>query len=124
MAAIPRVKPSITGHGMKVTARPSPVAPAIRTRTPAITVTTATLPTPCRATIGARITAIAPVGPDTCTCDPPKTAATSPATTAVINPAAAPTPELIPKARANGRATTPTVTPARMSRRQERGSSA
>lgn len=66
---------------------------------------------------------MAPVGPDTWTWDPPKTAATRPATTAVIRPAAAPTPELIPNANASGRATTPTVTPARMSRRQERGAS-
>ena len=65
MIAMPRVKPSMTGHGMKVTARPRPVTPATTTMTPANAVTSATLPTPCWATIGARTTAIAPVGPDT-----------------------------------------------------------
>lgn len=65
MAAIPRVNPSITGHGMNVTARPNPVAPAASTMSPPSTVTRATLPTPCRTTIGASTTAIAPVGPDT-----------------------------------------------------------
>ena len=41
---------------------------------------------------------MAPVGPDTWTFEPPKTAATMPATTAVTRPAAAPTPELMPNA--------------------------
>ena len=36
-------------------------------------------PTPCAATIGASTTTIAPVGPETCTFDPPNTAATTPA---------------------------------------------
>lgn len=124
MAAMPRVNPSMTGHGMNVTARPSPVTPAATTSKPASTVTRATLPRPCATTIGASTTAIAPVGPDTWTLDPPNTAATSPATTAVMSPAAAPTPELIPNASASGRATTPTVTPARMSRRHDCGRSA
>ena len=119
IAAMPRVNPSITGQGMKVTARPSPVIPAVSTSTPASRVTSAMLPRPCWATIGASTTAMAPVGPDTWTFDPPKTAATSPATTAVVSPAAAPTPELMPNASASGRATTPTVTPARASRRQD-----
>ena len=119
MAAMPRVNPSITGHGMNVTARPTPVTPATTTMTPARMVTAATLPSPYCATIGASTTVIAPVGPDTWTCDPPNTAATRPATTAVTRPAAAPTPELIPNASASGNATTPTVTPARTSRRHE-----
>ena len=111
----------MTGHGMNVTARPSPVHPAVRTISPARTVTSTRLPVPCWETIGARTTAMAPVGPDTWTWEPPNTAATRPATTAVISPAAAPTPELIPNASASGSATTPTVMPARMSRRQVRG---
>ena len=65
MAAIPRVKPSITGQGMNVTARPRPVIPAATTSTPASTVTRAMLPAPCSETIGASTTAIAPVGPET-----------------------------------------------------------
>ncbi len=118
IAAMPRVNPSITGHGMNVTARPRPTTPATSTIRPDMMVTIAMLPIPCSATIGARITAIAPVGPDTWTCDPPKTAATSPATTAVMSPAAAPTPDEMPNASASGNATTPTVTPARTSARQ------
>lgn len=42
--------------------------------------------------MGASTTAIAPVGPDTWTWEPPKIAATAPAMTAVVNPAAAPAP--------------------------------
>ncbi len=76
-------------------------------------------PTPCSSTIGASTTTIAPVGPDTCTCDPPKMAAMSPATIAVMRPASAPTPELTPNAKASGSATIPTVIPASTSLRQE-----
>ena len=47
---------------------------------------------------------MAPVGPLTCTFDPPNTAATMPATTAVTSPAAGPTPELTPNASASGMA--------------------
>lgn len=65
IAAMPSVKPSITGQGMNVTARPRPVIPAASTINPARTVTSATLPMPCWATIGASTTAMAPVGPDT-----------------------------------------------------------
>ena len=46
MAAMPRVKPSTTGQGMKATARPSPLAPRIMTSSPASTETRAMLPTP------------------------------------------------------------------------------
>ena len=56
-------EPSITGHGMNVTARPRPTTPATSTIRPDMMVTIAMLPIPCSATIGARITAIAPVGP-------------------------------------------------------------
>ncbi len=86
--------------------------------TPASTATTGTTPTPYCTTIGASTTTIAPVGPDTCTFDPPKTAATTPATIAVMRPTSAPTPELTPNASARGSATTPTVTPASRSPRQ------
>ena len=61
---------------------------------------------------------MAPVGPETCRLDPPNTAATIPATIAVITPAAAPIPEVIPNASAKGRATIPTVSPAMRSARQ------
>ena len=62
--------------------------------------------------IGTSTTVIAPVGPDTCRLDPPKTAANAPATTAVVRPAAAPSPEEIPKPSASGSATIATVRPA------------
>ena len=124
IVAIPRVNPSMTGHGMNDTARPSRATPARTTRTPAMSVTTATAPTPCFATIGARTTTMAPVGPDTWTCEPPNTAATSPATIAVTSPASAPAPDAMPKPSARGSATMPTVSPASRSPRHERGSSA
>ena len=63
---------------------------------------------------------MAPVGPDTCRFEPPKTAATAPATTAVTSPASAPSPDVAPNAKANGSATIATVTPAIRSRRGER----
>ena len=54
--------------------------------------------------------------------EPPKTAAMTPATIAVIKPLSAPAPELTPNANANanGRATIPTVTPATRSPRHVR----
>ncbi len=45
---------------------------------------------------GLGTTAIAPVGLDTWKFDPPKTPATSPATIAVVRPAEAPSPVVIP----------------------------
>ena len=118
MTAIPRVKPSMTGQGMKDTERPSRRAPAMSTMRPARRLTVATAATPCCATIGSSTTTIAPVGPETCTFEPPKTAAMMPATIAVMSPASALTPELTPKPRASGSATMPTVTPATRSDRQ------
>ncbi len=44
--AIPTVKPSMTGHGMYPTSRPSFSAPTASTITPPSTDTTATAPTP------------------------------------------------------------------------------
>ena len=93
------------------------------TMNPAMSVTSATAPTPCVETTGARTTTMAPVGPDTWTCEPPNTAATSPATIAVTSPASAPAPDAMPKPSASGSATMPTVSPASMSERHERGSS-
>ena len=61
--------------------------------TPAITHSSASTAAPCAATIGASTTTIAPVGPETCTFDPPNTAATTPAMIAVTSPASAPAPD-------------------------------
>ena len=112
MTAMPSVKPSITGHGITATARPSRSTAAMSTMTPAMIVTSATTPAPCAATMGPSTTTIAPVGPDTWMFEPPNTAATSPATIAVMSPASAPAPELTPNASASGSATMPTVRPA------------
>ncbi|MEZ5261853.1 MAG: hypothetical protein R2755_08755 [Acidimicrobiales bacterium] len=86
--------------------------------------TTNTASIPYWATIGTRTTVMAPVGPETCSDDPPNTAATRPATMAVVNPEAAPSPEVTPKARARGSATTPTVSPASRSARHDARTSA
>ena len=87
ITAMPTVNPSITGHGMYARSRPTRASDATTTSTPAIRPTSKTACAPYRETIGTRTTAIAPVGPDTCTFEPPNTAATTPATIAVIRPA-------------------------------------
>jgi hypothetical protein len=58
------------------------------------------------------MTVIAPVGPLTWNLEPPKRAAKKPAIIAVVNPAAADIPEVIPKPIARGKATIATVIPA------------
>jgi hypothetical protein len=116
MTAMPRVKPSTTGSGMYCMYRPAPAKASAMRKTPAMMPTTSTPDPPNWATMGSSTTVIAPVGPLTCRLLPPKTAATNPATIAVTSPAAAPMPEATPKARASGRATKATVTPATMSR--------
>ena len=57
----------------------------------------------------------APVGPPICTFEPPKSDTISPATIAVIIPFSGVTPDAIPNAIANGRATIPTIIPANKS---------
>src|SRR5437763_17033094 len=96
--------------------------PATTTTAPARTPTVKTALAPYWCTTGTNTTVMAPVGPETCTLEPPNTAATSPATIAVISPAVAPSPLVIPNASANGNATTPTLMPASTSCRHERGS--
>ncbi|CAB4708954.1 unannotated protein [freshwater metagenome] len=72
--------------------------------------------------MGTRTTVIAPVGPLTWNREPPKIAAKNPATIAVMRPAPALMPVVIPKARASGSATTPTAIPANKSSRHDRNS--
>ncbi len=115
---MPVVKPSTTGNGTISMARPMALSPIRITITPAITASSGTCWTPCWAITGSNTTVIAPVGPEICRWLPPNTAATMPATTAVIRPAAAPTPDATPKPSASGNATMPTVTPASRSRAQ------
>src|SRR6185312_2408626 len=120
ITAIPSVKPSMTGQGMYETTLPSFRIPPSTTITPAMRLTSATVPAPWAATTGPSTTTIAPVGPDTWMFDPPKTAAITPATIAVMSPLSAPAPELTPNARASGSATIPTVMPATTSPRHVR----
>ena len=84
MLAMPMVNPSTTGHGTNVTARPRPHSPGHH-HPAGDDPHQDTASTPKRDTIGTRTTVIAPVGPYTCTFDPPKTAATTPATIAVTS---------------------------------------
>ena len=57
----------------------------------------------------------APVGPPICTRLPPNSEMRKPAMMAVMMPFSGDTPEAMPKAMANGRATMPTMMPARRS---------
>ena len=61
--------------------------------------------------IKATITVIGPVGPDICLGVPPNKEAKNPTNIAPYNPVSAPIPELTPKARPRGRATTAAVIP-------------
>ncbi len=118
IAAMPTAKPSITGHGMNARNRPNRSTPDTSTIRPARMPIAATAPAPSCATSGTSTTVIAPVGPETWKFEPPNTPAIRPATIAVVSPAAAPRPVVMPNARASGSATTATVTPAIASSRQ------
>ena len=61
--------------------------------------------------IKATITVIGPVGPDICLGVPPNKDAKNPTNIAPYNPVYAPIPELTPKARPRGKATTAAVIP-------------
>ncbi len=87
--------------------------------TPASTASGYTTARPWLATNGISTTVIAPVGPLTCRFEPPKIAATAPATTAVTRPMVGPTPVATLNASASGSATMPTVSPAARSRPQD-----
>ena len=113
--AMPLVKPTTTMRGMYRTAEPNPVTPIRTRKMPAMKVTSASPLMPKRAKMPATITTKAPVGPPICVREPPKAEITKPATTAVYRPACGVTPEAMPKAIASGKATRPTVTPARRS---------
>ena len=62
-------------------------------------------------TIEALSTVIGAVGPDICVEVPPNKAAKKAMNAAPKSPADAPSPDCSPKAKANGRATTPAVSP-------------
>jgi hypothetical protein len=76
---------------------------------------------PYLATIPNPTTTNAPVGPPICVEEPPKAEIAKPATIAQYRPDCGGTPDAIAKAIAKGRATRPTVTPARRSDANRRG---
>ena len=61
--AIPRVKPSITGHGTLLIIEPALMRPRIRVNSPAKKPSGIRASTPYLLTIGTNTTVIAPVGP-------------------------------------------------------------
>ena len=87
-------------------------APITTNIIPAITVAMASPSIPKLCIIPYTITMKAPVGPPICTELPPRRETINPPIIAVINPFSGLTPEAIPNAMANGRATIPTMIPA------------
>ena len=87
ITAMPFVKPTTTGRGMNLTAVPKPVAPRIRSSTPAIRVHMNNPSTPYFATIPNTTTTNAPVGPPIWVEDPPRAEIAKPATIAQYRPA-------------------------------------
>ncbi len=71
ITAMPLVKPTITGRGMKRMAPPMPLRPSSTSMTPPIIVQRKRPATPWVATMPAMTTTNAPVGPPIWTIDPP-----------------------------------------------------
>ena len=82
MMAMPLVKPTTTGRGMKLMALPMPVAPSRTSITPPIIVHMKRPATPCCATMLETTTTKAPVGPPIWTIDPPSAEIRKPVTIA------------------------------------------
>ena len=82
MTAMPLVKPTTTGRGMKRMALPIPVRPRRTSITPAIIVHTNRPAMPCVATMPAATIRNAPVGPPIWTIDPPPAEMIAPVTIA------------------------------------------
>jgi len=82
MTAMPLVKPTTTGRGMKRMALPMPARPSSTSITPAIIVQMNRPGTPCVATMPATTTTKAPVGPPIWTIEPPPAEMISPVTMA------------------------------------------
>ena len=97
VTAIPTVKPSSTGQGTNWIDAPEAGRGPSEDDHPGDDGDRRNGPVPSWATIGASTTAMAPVGPETCTDDPPKTAATMPATMAVMIPAVGSDPRRDPE---------------------------
>ena len=79
ITAMPAVKPTITGSGMKRMTAPSRASPISTSITPAISVAISSPLTPNCATTPARITMKAPVGPAIWIREPPSSATATPA---------------------------------------------
>ena len=110
--AIPLVKPTTMGYGIYLMMVPRWSTPNMMRNTPAISVAIVRPSNPYCWMMPYIIIMNAPVGPPICTFEPPKTEMSRPATMAVMIPFSGVTPEAIPKAMANGRATMPTMIPA------------
>ena len=80
--AMPLVKPTTTGRGMKLIALPMPVAPSTTSMTPPIIVHMKSPSTPCCATMPETTTTNAPVGPPIWTIEPPSAEMRKPVTIA------------------------------------------
>ena len=109
--AMPLVNPVTKGRGKNLIRLPMRNRPIINNMIPAITVHINKLTYPYCKIIPYTITINAPVGPPTCTRDPPNAEIIKPAIIAVKIPASGFAPEAMANAIAKGKAITPTVTP-------------
>ena len=112
VSAIPLVKPTTIGYGMKWNMVPMRQSPITIRMIPAIIVATVSPAIPYCPTMPATMTMNAPVGPPIKKREPPKTETRNPATIAVMSPCWGVTPLAIPNAIASGRAMIPTIIPA------------
>ena len=113
--AIPFVKPTITGFGIRRIYFPSFNRPIIISKIPARTIEPTNPSMPYLSTMETSTTVIAPVGPEICALVPPNMEVIIPVQIAPYTPAAAPAPESTPKLSASGRATNATEIPPMMS---------
>lgn len=109
--AMPLVKPTTKGWGMKRSSEPNFSKPNIIMKTPARMVEIISPSRPYCATTPAMMTTKAPVGPPICTRLPPNSEIRNPAMMAVTKPFSGDTPEATANAIANGKATMPTIMP-------------
>ncbi len=82
-AAMPVVKPVVTGYGMYLMRSPSRKAPIATSRPPAMNPAVSSPERPYLVTIGARMTTNAAVGPVTWNLQPPRSETEKPAKMAV-----------------------------------------
>ncbi len=121
IAAIPAVKPTVTGKGMNLTKLPSRRTPAAASISPDRKVARISPSGPCCATVAATRTMKAPAGPPIWKREPPSSDTRKPPTTAVCSPCAGVAPEAMAIAIDKGSATMATVSPAMASARRWAG---